>query len=227
MIKLFIADDHLLFRSAIRQTLETESDFEILGEASNGSELLNTLRTMQVHPDIILLDLQMPQMGGFETFSNLSREFDHIRVIVLTMHDNQAHITEMVRLGVASYLDKNTEPQELFNVIRSVYKHGSFFTPKITAAILNVAHSKDQPVHHKTVRQVLSVADLPAVDIAIIKLICEEKTNDEIAAELYLSRRTIEAKRQKLLLKLNVKNSAGIVKFAIANNIIDLKDSTS
>lgn len=225
MIKLFIADDHLLFRSAIRQTLETEPDFKILGEASNGSELLETLRKMQEHPDIILLDLQMPLMGGFEAFSNLAREFDHIRVIVLSMHDNQAHITEMVRLGVSSYLDKNTEPQELFNVIRSVHQHGSFFTTKITAAILNVAHTKDQP-YTKAVRQVFSVSDLPQVDIAIIKLICEEKTNDEIAAELCLSRRTIEAKRQKILLKLNVKNSAGIVKFAFANNLIDMKDAS-
>lgn len=218
-IKLYLVEDHRLLRESFKKMLDDENDFRVLKDLSDGQDLFETLEIYKQHPDIILLDLQMPRMNGKQALIKIKEKYPEIKIIILSLNDSSSSIKELMRMGANAYIDKNADPKELFDVIREVYSKGFSITSKVTNALLN----KTKPsTTANFIREELILASLSNYEISIIKLICNELTNDEIANYLSKSTRAIETARRRIMDKINVKNAAGVAKFAIANNIIEL-----
>lgn len=217
-IKLYIAEDHRLLRESFKNFLDEQEDFKVLKDLSDGQELLDALEIHKIHPDIILLDLQMPHVNGKQALIKIKELYPAIKIIVLTLNDSSASIKEIMRMGANAYLDKNAGPEELFNAIRDVYNKEFALSSKVTNVLLNKTkfNSKSGFVREETILNSLSI-----YETNIIKLICNEFTNDQIAQHLSKSTRAIETARRRIMDKINVKNTAGIVKFAYTNNIIE------
>jgi DNA-binding NarL/FixJ family response regulator len=214
-INVIIADDHKLFRKGIIALLE---DFDFIGEtreASNGAELIDLLETMKVLPDVILLDLQMPVMDGVEAHKKISKLYPEIKVVILTMEDDEQYIMHLISQGVNGYLLKNADPDEMEKAILKVVENGYYFSEIISTLIVKGVVKKDK-------LQVLPNPDFNERELKILELICKEFTASEIAEKLNLSVRTVEGYRQKLIDKAGVKNVAGLVIYAIKNNLFPL-----
>lgn len=194
------------------------SDFDFIGvlnEAGNGAELITLLKEMNQIPDIILLDLRMPEMDGFEAQKRIRELYPEIKIIILTMEDDEQFILHLIHEGVNGYLLKNADPEEMELAIKKVVDKGFYFSESISNLVM--ASLVTQP---KT-KFVLSY-DITDREKQVLELICKEFTAQEIAQKLDLSVRTVEGYRQKLLEKTGVKNMAGLVVFAIKNNLVIL-----
>lgn len=214
-INIVVTDDHKLFRRGIMALL---SDFDFIGElneAGNGAELISLLKGMNQIPDIILLDLRMPEMDGFEAQKRIRELYPEIKIIILTMEDDEQFILHLIHEGVNGYLLKNADPEEMELAIKKVVDKGFYFSESISNLVM--ASLVTQP---KT-KFVLSY-DITDREKQVLELICKEFTAQEIAQKLDLSVRTVEGYRQKLLEKTGVKNMAGLVVFAIKNNLVIL-----
>jgi DNA-binding NarL/FixJ family response regulator len=214
-INVIITDDHKLFRKGIIALLE---DFDFIGEtneASNGAELLEMLAKMKTLPDVILLDLRMPVMDGLEAHNNIKKLYPEIKVIILTMEDDEHYILHLISEGVNGYLLKNADPDEMEKAILKVVENGYYFSENISTLVVKGMVKKDMS-------EVLPNLDLNERELQILELICKEFTAAEIAEELNLSVRTVEGYRQKLIDKTGVKNIAGLVIFAVKNNLFPL-----
>lgn len=213
-IRIALVDDHKLFRAGIRALLEQVKGFDIVLEAGNGKELLDKLPQTRI--DIILLDIAMPVMDGIETTKVLQQKFPKINVIILSLHDEDRFILHLMEIGASGYLLKDADPDEVEHAIRTVYADGHYFTDFVS----NVMHRK---VTNKSVRKLKIYnykVDLSDRELQVLDLICEGKTNAEIATEINLSQRTIEGYRLRMLNKLKVNNTAGLVAYAINNGLV-------
>ena len=216
-IDLVITDDHKLFRKGLSSLL---SDFEFIGniyEASNGIELLELLQTVDSKPDIILLDLQMPEMDGITANNELKRIFPDIKVIILTMEDDAQFILYMIKQGVNGYLMKDADPDELAAAIKSVIEKDFYFSDNISQLIYRNLNNK------KKKSSGLFIQKFTPREIQTLELICKEYTAAEIAEEMNLSVRTIEGYRSNLLDKSGAKNIAGLVVYALTNDLLNLE----
>jgi len=216
-IDLVITDDHKLFRKGLSSLL---SDFEFIGniyEASNGIELLELLQTVDSKPDIILLDLQMPEMDGITANNELKRIFPDIKVIILTMEDDAQFILYMIKQGVNGYLMKDADPDELAAAIKSVIEKDFYFSDNISQLIYRNLNNK------KKKSSGLFIHKFTPREIQTLELICKEYTAAEIAEEMNLSVRTIEGYRSNLLDKSGAKNIAGLVVYALTNDLLNLE----
>lgn len=213
-IKYAIADDHKLFRKGVIASLEDSPDFELVLEAQNGRELLNNLS--KTKPDIILLDLKMPEMDGIEATTEIRRHDENIKIIVITMHDDEKYVIHLMEIGANGYLLKNAEPEEIKAAILTAYENGYYFNDFVNKALLKRVVHKTQlkPVFNKDV-------ELTSREIEVLKLICQEQTANEISKLIFLSPRTVEGIRTRLLEKIGVKNTAGLVMYAVKNRIVE------
>lgn len=214
-INIVVADDHKLFRKGIIALL---SDFDFIGEideASNGLELIELLEKMEIRPDVILLDLRMPVMDGVEAQQKIRKLYPNIKVIILTMADDEQYILHLINEGVNGYLLKNADPDEVEFAIQKVVERDFYFSEDISKLVMKGLVRKDK-------HDMAAVLDLNGREIEILKLICKEFTAAEIADQLNLSVRTIEGYRQKLMDKSGAKNMAGLVVFAIKHNLFHL-----
>jgi DNA-binding NarL/FixJ family response regulator len=214
-INVIITDDHKLFRKGIIALLE---DFDFIGEtreASNGAELLELLTKMKTLPDVILLDLRMPVMDGVEAHSKIRKLYPDIKVIILTMEDDEQYILHLISEGVNGYLLKNAEPDEMEKAILKVVENGYYFSENISTLVVKGMVKGD-------VSEAIPVPDFNERELQVLELICKEFTATEIAEKLNLSARTVEGYRQKLIEKAGVKNVAGLVIFAVKNNLFPL-----
>lgn len=214
VIKVLIADDHKMFRDGIRALLHDEPSIEIIDEAADGEEVVKKLATTPVN--VILMDIEMPNMNGLETTEFVSEEYPDIQVLVLSMSDEEKHVVQMIKSGARGYILKNTGKQELIAAIKTVAAGDSYFSKEVSQKIFNqfTKGSKEQAA--------ASDVDplLTEREVEILRLIAEEQTNQEIADQLYISIRTVDTHRRNLLQKLNVKNTAGLVKYAISKKLI-------
>jgi DNA-binding NarL/FixJ family response regulator len=169
-----------------------------------------------VKPEVVLLDIRMPNLDGFETTKIVLEEYPNIKIIVLTMHEEERHIIKMIELGVNGYLMKNASPDEVLECIRSVMEYDYYFNNKITNIMRKVMMYKGK----RTIDH--AIFDLSEREIEVLELICKEFTAKEIGEKLFISFRTVEGHRKKLIAKLNVRNTAGLVVFALKNEIINL-----
>lgn len=207
-IKIFLVDDHKMIREGLKNFLVDVKEFEIVGEAENGQDCLDQLETIQ--PDVLLSDLNMPVMDGLELIKNMKEKHPKVKVISLTMMGESQHIKQMLVEGAMGYLLKNCGEEELVNGIKMVHKGGTYYSPEVTNIILNNIR-KVKPVGDKVAQE------MPLTDREkeVLHLIVKERSNAEIADELFISVRTVDAHKRNLLDKTGSKNIAGLVLYAI------------
>lgn len=207
-IRIVIADDHHLVREGIRQVLQTGDEFEVVGQASNGAEALRLVDALA--PDVLVLDVSMPDQSGIEVTAVLRDRGSSVRVLILSVHDHPQYVIEAVRAGARGYLRKDTEPAELRRAIRAVAKGESFFSPSV-ARSLSAAIQGD--VEENTAPRRL--AALTPREREVLRGIADGQTNKEIAAALDLSSRTVESYRESLMRKLGIYTVAELTRLAL------------
>ena len=213
-IKIILVDDEILFRKGISFLLEREKNLEIIFEASNGNELISFLKTNNDHPDIILMDLKMPIINGVEATKIIRQDFPEIKIIALTSYDSKSFVANMIDVGAVSYLIKNATPQDLLTTINEVALKGFYYTDYIMKIIT------EDVLTNKKVKSNFDSNFLTKREIEVLKLICFQKSTVEIADQLFISPRTVEGHRNNLLLKTESRNIAGLVVYAIQNDIM-------
>jgi len=214
-IQIVIADDHELFRDGFRAMVKKFPEINLAGEAENGKELLKLVE--KIRPDVVLTDIQMPLMNGIDATKEIRKNFSDIGVIALTMFNEENLVIDMLEAGAKGYLLKNTDKNEIIDAIRTVSRGNNYYCNETSFKLIGlIAQSKFNP-YKKTPKPVFTTRE-----IEIIKLICEQCSNKEMANKLHLSVRTIEGYREKIQEKTNSRNSAGIVIFAIKNNLFGI-----
>lgn len=201
MITVLIADDHKLFRQGMVAMLSEAKNIKVIGEAADGYEALELLAELE--PNVLLLDIEMPKIDGFEVLKKLKRAKLETRVLALTMHNSAEFIKNIVKAGAAGYLKKDSDKELLLNAIQEVHNKGSYYPPE-------TAHLVLQSLQERNKGELISPREKE-----VVTLIAEGMTTKEIAEKLFLSKHTIESHRQNILLKLDIKNSAELVKYAI------------
>ncbi|KAA9040677.1 response regulator transcription factor [Ginsengibacter hankyongi] len=215
VIRVIIADDHVLYRAGVKNALSSKKNIKVIAEADNGSHLLNLLKGIQ--PDVILLDIQMPIMDGITTLPEIKKLYPRIRVIMLTMMDDQSMITKLMELGANSYLTKTSDSEIIYEAIKTCYEQEFYFNSLTNKALLNNLRQKI-PSSIKLQQEDATLSDK---EITVLRLMCEEKSTREIAEAVDLSPRTIEAIRDKLKTKTGAKSTAGLIMFAVKNKLLE------
>jgi DNA-binding NarL/FixJ family response regulator len=212
-LKVYIADDHTLFRKAMVNLLETFDRVSKVKDAENGKELLTIVKFEQ--PDVAIVDLQMPIVDGTETCEKLITGYPDVKIIVLTMHDSERYILHMMEMGVHAFLLKNTEPEELERAINSVVDK-DFYHNDLVAAVIR----KSMKVNFASKRPEFKDSDLTSREKEILILICQELTIREISERLSISEHTARNHRVNMMDKVGVKNTVGLVKHAYEIGLI-------
>lgn len=210
-ITIIIADDHSLFRLSLKIIINDIAEFKLIAEAANGFELVNAAKKFK--PDIIITDIQMPVMDGIEATKQIMKELPESKIIALTIMDKEYQIADMLEAGAKGYLLKDAIADEVVNAIKTVYKGETYFSRSVTTNITKMVADGGYRSHKKPTSQ------FSEKEIAIIKLISHECSNKEIADKLRLTKRSVEGIREQIIQKLGAKNSAGIVAYAIKNNL--------
>ena len=213
-IKVSIADDHKIFRDGIKMALKDRDYLKILWEAEDGKDLMHKLK-LKV-PDVILMDIRMPEMDGVNAISILRKEYEQIKIIVLTMYDDQEMITKMMEMGANAYLTKTTDPDEIYQAMLTCMNDDFYVNDLVNKAVLL------KLLHMKSVKQFYpNPVKFSDKEIRILKCIAEDKTTEEISKEVFLSPRTIETIRQNMKQKVGAKTIAGLVMYAMRNKLLD------
>ena len=215
-IKLLLADDEELFRKGISFLLQRQENIQILYEADNGNEVVEYLKSSSIHPDIILMDLKMPLLNGVEATKLINNEFPSIKIIALTSYNTKSFIANMIDIGAASYIVKNSSPEEMITTINQVIEKGFYYNEEV----LNVI--QENLINNNRKNIFFEEVILTKREREILELICNQKSTQQIADKLFISPRTVEGHRNNLLLKTDSQNSAGLVVFAIQNKIVIL-----
>ncbi|MBK8634918.1 MAG: response regulator transcription factor [Saprospiraceae bacterium] len=216
MYKIGIIDDEFLFAKGLELMLEQEEQFDVKIIGQNGKELLNYLDQTDEMPDVILLDLSMPELDGVDTLSALNKRENYPRIIILSSHYNPGIIVRTITEGASAFLNKNEKIEEVMRTVLNVAEKGYYFNEYV----FNLLRQRrlSSKVDQKGI-------DLTEREIEILKLICEELTNKEISEKLFISSRTVEGHRNNLLIKTGAKNTAGLIIFAIEHDIYKVKIS--
>lgn len=214
-IRIIVADDHKLFRKGLISILSDLPQISVIAEAENGEQLLNVLKTTPT--DILLLDLRMPRMDGYEVLEKIKTKFPTIKAIVISMFDDESYIVNAIESGAKGFLTKDSDPEEIAMAIESVYYNNFYFNEKSNKAMLNrlLKRSKINPQFNENGTPLLET------ERNILKLICEELTSEEIAKRIFLSKKRVDAIRIELMKKIGVSNVAGLVLYAVRNNIVE------
>lgn len=210
-IRVLLVDDHPLVRTGIRSCLVEHDEIEMAGEASNGVEAVR--KATELRPDIILMDISMPEMNGLEATQEIRSLIPDARVIILTMHDNKDYVLSFIEHGARGYLLKDSHPDEILNAVKAVYSNGTYFSQTHSQLVIEEFMRKasapppePQPVISEREKEILA-------------LIAEGLSNKEIAAKAYISIRTVETHRENIMRKLDIHSVAGLTKYAIANGL--------
>jgi DNA-binding NarL/FixJ family response regulator len=211
-ISVFIVDDHQLVREGFKAILADLSDtIDITGEAINGRDLLRQLSNGLPLPDIVLMDVNMPEMNGIKTMEILSKDYPCIQVIALSMMKQSVHIKQMLKMGARGYLLKDCNKQELLRAIQTVYQGDTYFSFEVTEQVMQYLTKQSAP----------NPENLTERELQVLALIAKDYSNREIADALFISPRTVDAHKQNILRKTGVKSMAGLVVFAIKHNLVD------
>jgi len=214
-IRVLVADDHPMVRFGIVNSLKEFADFEIVGEAKDGEEVLEMAAVLR--PDIVLLDITMPKKNGFEVTQALLDMDDKIRILPLTMHESDGFIKKIVGSGAHGYLLKNTSKEELALAIRRIAGGERYYSPQVSQIIIDSATQKHRPF---LVDGKETELPLTRKELEILVYIAQGMKNSAIAQKLFLSVRTVDTHRSNIMKKLKIKNTAGLVKFAFDNKLV-------
>ncbi|MBL7903342.1 MAG: response regulator transcription factor [Bacteroidia bacterium] len=213
-IKIAIADDHTLVCQTYARALETDKRFKVVGTAENGKGLIDIIEKYK--PDVILLDLQMPEMDGWATLDYIQENKIECKIIIVSMHLETTSIKDLTSKGVRGFLPKNTDFITLINAIHEVNNLGYFFDKKINLGIVK------ELIAAKTINPTFKSIHLTEKEIQTLILICKDKLTKEIASDMHVTDRTIERYKTHLYEKTRAKTSAGLLLFALKNNYFDL-----
>ena len=208
-----IADDHSLLRNALAKLINTFEGYTIIAEADNGKDLRNKI-LQHIVPEIVLLDINMPEMDGFETTQWLHKNYPHIKVLALSMLSDEKTIIKMFRLGAKGYLLKNTDPAELKEALDSVMNKNVYLSEYVSGKLVSGLHQETEPGEKDIV--------LNEKEREFLRWTCTELSYKEIAEKMFLSPRTIDDYRQSLFTKLKVHSRVGLVMYAIKNGVAEL-----
>lgn len=211
--KILIVDDHKLIREGINAYLENESELSIVATAANGLEALDYLAD---HPvDLVMLDINMPQMGGLEVTRKIRAQYPNCLVLILTMHDEAQHIKQLMKAGASGYLLKNCEEWEVIEAIHQILAGEVYYSSGAARSVMNsLSHLKKINISPQNVR-------FTPREREVLKLILADMSNQEIAEKLFISIRTVEAHKRNLQVKTASKTIAGLIKFAYENGLVD------
>ena len=223
MIKILLVDDHKIIRDGIKALIQTEENIEIVGECGDGIEVSVFLEKNDV--DVVLMDINMPEMNGIEATSVVSEKFPDVSVLALTMHDEEVYISKVLKAGALGYVLKHVGRSELLKAIQKVANKENYFSDDVAAIMMSKymkqGSTSNNPPLKKTSTSMISIDELTKREIEILSLISGEMTYNEIGEKLFISPRTVDTHRRNLLQKLGVKNTAGLVKFAVQNDLVD------
>jgi DNA-binding NarL/FixJ family response regulator len=210
-IKVLLADDHRIMREALRSLIEKESDMKVVGEAADGRIAVRLSR--EVSPDVVIMDITMPELNGVEATNQILSEAPNVKILGLSMHSDEHFVAGMLKAGGSGYLLKDCAAEELVQAIRSVIAGEQYLSPKIAGIVIESYRrtvSKDQ----------LSKApELTAREREVLQLVAEGETSKRIAGQLYVSAKTVDSHRQKIMGKLDINTVAGLTKYAIQKGI--------
>lgn len=214
-ITVLLADDHTVVRQGLRLLLEAEEDIKVVGEAENGRQAVQLAKKLQ--PNVIVLDVAMPLLNGLEATRQITREVPESKVLILSSYSDDEYVQQLTEEGASGYLLKQTAANDLIKAIREAQKGNAYFSPSISKRLL------DQCRHALTGRSPLKkrAGNLTSREAEVLQLIAEGHANKQIASELNISIKTVEKHRQSLMEKLNIHDTAGLTRHAIAAGIIE------
>ena len=209
VIKILLADDHAIVRQGLKLILSAHLDLQVIGEAANGREAVDMAQ--KLNPDVVLMDVGMPELNGIEATRRMTEANSRIRVLVLSMHKEATYVRETLRAGARGYILKDAIDTELLNAVRSVARGDGYISPAVSGALLSdFRQNVTNPVDLLSNRE-----------REVLQLIGEGKTNKEVATKLNLSVYTIDSHRAKIMEKLNLHSTGELVRFAIKNGLVD------
>ncbi|HLJ14848.1 MAG TPA: response regulator transcription factor [Bryobacteraceae bacterium] len=209
MIRILLADDHAMVRQGFRLILASQPDMEIVGEAGNGRETLDMAEKLK--PDLVVMDVAMPELNGIEATRRLAESSPRTRVLALSMHKDSVYVREILRAGARGYLLKDSIDKDLVSAVRAVAKGDGYLSPGVSEAVLSD--------YRKHVTDPLDL--LTSREREVLQMIAEGKTNKEIAQTLQLSVYTVDAHRGRIMEKLNLHSTGELVRFAVRNGLVD------
>ena len=211
--QVVVTDDHTLMRNALARLIASFENYAVIFEASNGRDLIEKIQTNLI-PDIILLDINMPEMDGFETAKWLTKNFPQIKVLALSMQSDESSIIRMLRLGAKGYLMKNVEPEELNLALESVIKKDFYLSETVSGKVISGLHQD----YHQPLEPVM----LLDKEKDFLRLVCTELTYKDIAEKMFVSPRTVDDYRNTLFEKLKVHTRMGLAMYAIKNKLVEI-----
>ena len=215
-IKIAIADDHKIFRDGIKMALSDKKNLKMLWEAEDGKDMMHKIAIKM--PDVLLMDIRMPEIDGINAIQQIRKEYEELKIIVLTMYDDQQMISKMMEMGANAYLTKTTDPEEIYNAILTCMNDDFYFNDLVNKAVMGkLLQKKNVRQHYGTTNTV----HFNEKEIKILKLLAEDKTTEEISKTIFLSPRTIETIRQNMKLKVNAKTIGGLIMYGMRNKLIE------
>ena len=219
-IRILLADDHALVRSGLIRLLEPNKDILVIGEAEDGEETIR--KTRELKPDVVVIDLSMPKINGIEAAKIISKECPESRVLVLTMHENEEYVYQIFRSGANGYILKNANRNEITTAIRAVAKGERFFSPRVSEIMVEGYLRKAEEREKATDS---SDIELTTREREVLSLIAEGFNNQQIADKLFISPRTVDTHRTNIMQKLDIHDSANLVKYALEHGFGEKRGS--
>jgi DNA-binding NarL/FixJ family response regulator len=213
-IKVAIADDHQIFRKGVILSMRPYTNIKFIYEAENGEDLLSKIKESE--PDVVLCDLKMPVKDGIDTTKQIAKDYPKIRVIILTMYEDERFVGHLMDCGAAGYLLKSTEPAEIRKAVMDVVRSGFYLNPFVNKVLIKKNYSKQK--FNPSLSNEVVISDR---EKEVLTLVCMEFTASEIAQKMDISARTVEAIKDRLMERFGVKNSVGLVFYAMKNQLID------
>ncbi len=215
-INVVIADDEELFRVGIVHILTRNDEVNVMFEAANGKELIDYLSSAELLPDVIIMDIKMPELNGVEATKLITKEYPEIGIVALTTYNTKPFIRNMIDVGASAYLVKNSPPKKVLHTIKQVYFNGFYYDNEV----MKIVNDRFSATKDESKKSVFDDDFLTPREREVLGLICLQHTTSEIAEKLFISPRTVEVHRKNLLEKTGVKNGAGLVIFAITNGLV-------
>jgi two-component system response regulator NreC len=216
-IRVLLVEDHTLVRKGICSLLEAEADIEVAGEAENGHEALQKVQAL--NPQVVLMDITMPSLNGLEATRQIKKQYPHIHVLILTMHTDEEYIFQVLQAGASGYLIKQAELRELVSAIRTVHRGELVLSPSISKTVIE---NYARLAREADVRD--SYDQLSDREREVLQLIAEGYGNREISEQLFVSVKTVEAHKSRIMSKLEINNMAQLVKYAIRKGLTSLDE---
>ena len=211
-----LVDDHSLLRNGLAGLIKSFGDYNILFEADNGRDFINRLKPKSL-PQVVLMDINMPEMDGYEACLWLKKNHPTIKVLALSMYDNENAVIRMFKAGAKGYILKDCDPSEFKSALDAVVSKGFYYSEMVTGKLIHTINSLDEDD-----TEVKNVIQLNEREIVFLKLICTELTYKEIAEKMFLSPRTVDGYRDDLFKKLNIRTRVGLVMYAIKNGVVNI-----